>query len=143
MPSAERILSVVRELEPQLPALMGKKATEVQNQISPLMNQLVAGQSDGSDLLKVLRAYPALAKELQQRFDQQQNDDFFNDLASRETIDFSRGYSQPAGTPNSAIAGQRYICPVPDCSEDWFRRGVGQSPPLCGEHGAVMVEDVN
>ncbi|PZO09339.1 MAG: hypothetical protein DCF25_21825 [Leptolyngbya foveolarum] len=141
MPNSARILSVVRELEPQLPALLGEKATEVRNQISPLLDQLVAGQSDGSDLLKVLCAYPKLAEELRQRFDQQQNDDFFDDLASRETIEFSRGYSQPAGTPNSAIAGQRYICPVPDCPEDWFRRGVGQSPPLCEEHGVVMVED--
>lgn len=143
MPSPEKILAVVRELEPQLPALLGEKATDVQSQIAPLIDQLAVGQSDGADLLKVLRTYPALAEELQQRLDrQQQDDDFFRDLALKD-INFSRGYSQLAGMPISAIAGQRYICPVPDCSEDWFRRVVSQSPPLCEEHGVVMVEDAS
>lgn len=135
MLSSEKILAVVRELKPQLPALPGEKATEVQHQISPLIGQLAAGQSNGADLLKVLRVYPALAEELQQRFDLPQPiheyrlDDLLKD----------RSFQKLPGTPTSAIAGQRYICPVPDCSEDWFRRQAGQSPPLCEEHGVVMV----
>lgn len=72
MLSPEKILAVVRELEPRLPALLGEKATEVQHQISPLIDQLAAGQSNGADLLEILRVYPTLAKELQQRLDLEQ-----------------------------------------------------------------------
>ncbi len=134
MLSPEKILAVVRELEPRLPALLGEKATEVQHQISPLVDQLAAGRSDGADLLEVLRVYPTLAEELQQRLDPEQS-----------IIEFSlgdslrdRSYQGLPGTPNTVIAGKKYICPVPECTQEWFRVGL-RSPRLCEEHGVVMV----
>ncbi|MEO0885203.1 MAG: hypothetical protein AAFY54_04625 [Cyanobacteria bacterium J06648_10] len=134
MPSPEEILAVVRELQPQFSALLGEEAAEVQNQISPLIEQLASGQSDGAGLLKVLCAYPALKEELLQRLELQ------IDEYSRDTRGSKGAYQKPPGTPPSAIAGKRYICPVPDCPEEWFRMRVGQSPPLCEEHGVVMVK---
>ncbi|MEN8444176.1 MAG: hypothetical protein ABG776_04085 [Cyanobacteria bacterium J06555_13] len=138
MPNPENILTAVRELEPQLPALLGEKATEVQQQISPLIDQLAAGQSDGADVLQVLSAHPALADVLQQSLGLQQpiEESSFDDLLRDRSA-----FQNLPGTPSSAIAGQRYICPELNCSEDWFQRRVGQSPPLCEVHGVVMVKD--
>jgi len=136
MSNPEKILAVVRELEPQLPNLIGEKAAEVQQQISPLIDQLAAGQSDSADLLQVLSAHPALADVLQQRLGSQQpiEESSFDDLLRDRSA-----FQDLPGTSSSAIAGQRYICPKSDCSEDWFQRHVGQSPPLCEDHGVVMV----
>ena len=127
MPSPTEILTVVRELEPQLPTLLGEKAAEVQERILPLRIQLEAGQSDGADLLEVLCEYPVLEEFVRRRLD-------------LEIVELSlpdRSFQPLPGTPSSAIAGQRYICPVPNCSEDWFRRGT-QSLKICEEHGVVM-----
>ena len=135
MSNSEELLPVVRELEPQLPVLLGEKATEAQQQIKPLIEQLAAGQSDGADLLKVLRTYPAVAEALQQKLDLPQP----VDEHSLEELLRDRSYNGLPGKPSSAIPGQRYICPVPDCGEPpWFRRG-SQSPRICEEHGVVMV----
>lgn len=72
MSSPERILTAVRALEPQLPLLLGEEAASVQLQITPLMEQVAAGQADGDALLQVLSAYPAIAAPLQQMLDLQQ-----------------------------------------------------------------------
>ena len=133
MYTPENILTVVRELEPKLPSLLGEKAAELQQQISPLVDKLAAGQSDGADLLQVLYTHPELADVLQQR------------LNLHYPIDAEllrdRSFQNAPGTPSSVFAGQRYICPEPGCSEEWFQRRVGQSPPLCEIHGVVMVKD--
>lgn len=135
MPSPEKILAVVRELEPELPQLLGEKSTEVQAQLPPLIEQLAAGQSDGTDLLKMLNAYPVLAQELHQRLELPETiNEYSRDVRVSKGV-----FQRLPGTSNSAIAGQRYICPVPDCPEDWFRMRAGQSPPLCEKHGVVMI----
>ena len=128
MLSPEEILTVARELEPRLPTLLGDEAADAQHRISPLIEQLAAGRSDGTDLLKVLLEYPVLDQIIRERLNLQ-------------IIEFSqtdRSFHNLPGTPSSAIPGQRYICPVPDCPEDWFRRG-NQSVRICEEHGVVMV----
>ena len=51
MPSSEEILTAIRELQPRMPALLDEKSAEVQVRISPLVEQLEAGQSDGAGLL--------------------------------------------------------------------------------------------
>ena len=134
MLSPPEILNVVRELVPQLPDLLGEKAFAVQHQIEPLMKQLAAGKSNGTDVLEVLWAYPAVAEKLQQKLDLQKLDD----ESSLENTLRSRSFQNLPGVPSSAIPGQRYICPVPDCPEAWFRRG-NQSPKICEEHGVIMV----
>lgn len=130
MPSPEEILTVVRELQPRLPALLGEKSAEVQDRISSLIEQLEAGQSDGTDLRRVLCEYPAVEEVLSTHFDKQIVELSFSD----------RSYQKLAGMPSSAFAGKKYICPVPDCSEPfWFQRRANQSPKICEEHGVMMV----
>lgn len=50
-----------------------------------------------------------------------------------------RSYQRLAGTSNTLVAGRQYICPVPSCKSDpWFRQG-SRTPPLCEEHGQVLI----
>ena len=140
MPSPEKILAAVRELEPQLPLLLESEAASVQSQLVPLKEELAAGRTNGEDLLQLLLSYPAVAELLQQQLDQprrgipsQAPDEAY------ESYGVSRGSFQPlAGEPTTAIAGKRYTCPVPGCSEEWFQIGL-RNPPLCEDHGLVMV----
>ncbi len=63
-------------------------------------------------------------------------EDEFGELGT--LIDRS-GYQGLAGEPTTAVAGKKYICPVPECTtEPWFRLGL-RTPPLCDEHGVVLV----
>lgn len=142
MPSPEEILAAVRELEPQLPLLLESEAASVQSRLIPLKEELDAGQTDGEDLLQLLRSYPAVAERLQQLLERS------GQIITLETADelyeayrVSRGssqFQQLAGEPTTAIPGTRYICPVPDCPEEWFQIGL-RTPPLCEKHGVVMV----
>ena len=138
MQNPEKILVVVRELESQLPSLLGEKAAEVQQQISSLIDQLASDQSDSADLLQVLSAHPELADVLQQSLGLPQS---IEESSFDELLRDRSAFQNAPGTPSSAIAGQRYICPEPGCSEEWFQRVAGQSPPLCEVHGVVMVKD--
>jgi hypothetical protein len=54
---------------------------------------------------------------------------------------YSKGFQVLVGKPGTAVKSDRYICPVPDCPTDWFRTRVGQTPPLCEDHGQVLVPE--
>jgi hypothetical protein len=141
MPSPKQILAAVRELEPQLPSLLGTEASSVQSQLVPLKEELAAGRTNGEDLLQLLRGYPAVAELLQQQLEQSEQSIITPEASDEayEIYGISRGsYQQLAGEPTTAIPGTRYICPVPECSQDWFQIGL-RTPPLCEEHGVVMV----
>lgn len=63
-------------------------------------------------------------------------EDEFDDLGA--FIERS-GYQGLAGEPITAVAGKKYICPVAGCNTaPWFRLGL-RTPPLCDEHGVVLV----
>ncbi|MEO0376354.1 MAG: hypothetical protein AAF329_17380 [Cyanobacteria bacterium P01_A01_bin.17] len=68
--------------------------------------------------------------------DEASSDDEFDDLG----VLIDRGsYQGPPGSPSTAIPGKKYICPVPGCTTPpWFRMGL-RTPPLCEEHGVVLV----
>jgi hypothetical protein len=140
MPSSERILAAVQDLEPKLPSLLGSEATSVQSQLVPLKEALAAGRTNGEDLLQLLLGFPAVAELLQQQLDQSAQSgttETSDDAYEYYGIDKS-SYQQIAGEPTTAIPGKRYICPVPECSQDWFQIGL-RNPPLCEEHGVVLV----
>ena len=142
MPSPEEILAAVRDLEPQLPLLLGTEAASVQSQLVPLKEELAAGRTNGEDLLQLLLGYPAVAALLQQQLEQSGRS-----ITSETSDELYEAYGIPkgpfqfqrlAGEPTTAIPGTRYICPVSECSKDWFQIGL-RTPPLCEKHGVVMV----
>jgi hypothetical protein len=152
MPSPEEILAVVCELEPRLPSLLGTEADLVQSQMVPLKEALVEGETNGEELLQLLLGYPAVAELLQQKLDQlgQSITSETSDEASDISISvdcssdisvpliFAGAYQKLPGNPSTVIPGTRYICPESDCSKCWFQIGL-RTPPLCDDHGAVMV----
>lgn len=173
MYSPEQILAAIRELKPQLNLLLGTEAASIQQKITPLIEKLVAGQTDGQDLLRLLAEYPSVTALLQQMLDKQIQTDEFNvsetlpylpkdnkggqsvltnsdklksstdetddDFAEFEDLLVDKSpYEDLPGEPSTAIAGKKYICPVPECPQEWFRVGL-RTPPLCEEHGVVMV----
>ncbi|MEM9148862.1 MAG: hypothetical protein AAGB19_00100 [Cyanobacteria bacterium P01_F01_bin.3] len=68
--------------------------------------------------------------------DEASSDDEFDDLG----VLINRGnYQGLPGSPSTVIPGKKYICPVPGCAiQPWFRMGL-RTPPLCEEHGVVLV----
>ena len=139
MPSPQKILAIVQELEAKLPSLLGIEATSVQSQLVPLKEDLAAGRTDGKDLLQLLLGFPAVARLLQQQLDQSEQNITLE--TSDKAYEIHRGasqFQQLAGEPTTAISGTRYICPEPSCSQDWFQIGL-RTPPLCEKHGVVMV----
>ncbi len=75
---------------------------------------------------------------------QPDDDQEFGDLGSLLTskgILSNNNFQSLPGDPGTAVQSDRYICPVPDCPTDWFRTRVGQTPPLCEDHGQVLVPE--
>ncbi len=139
MPSPEKILAAVQELEARLPSLLGTEAASVKSQLALLKEDLAAGRTDGEDLLQLLLAFPAVAELLQQQLEQSGQNITLK--ISDEAYGIFRGssqFQQLAGEPTTAIPGTRYICPESGCSQDWFQIGL-RTAPLCEKHGVVMV----
>lgn len=64
-------------------------------------------------------------------------EDEFDDLDGLLTE--RSGYQRLAGKPSTAVAGKKYMCPVAGCTTaPWFRMGL-RTPPLCEEHGVLLV----
>ena len=86
--------------------------------------------------LDALLAEPAEEVTREAKITKPSPEDEFGDLGA--LIERS-GYQGLAGEPTTAVAGKKYICPVPGCTtEPWARRGL-RTPPLCDEHGVVLV----
>ena len=142
MPSPEKILAAVRELEPQLPLLLGTEAASVQSQLVPLKEELAAGRTNGEDLLQLLLSYPAVAELLQQQLEQSGRS-----ITSKTSDEAYESYGVSRGSSNSnrlrenqpqQFLERNTFARYPSCSEDWFQIGL-RTPPLCEKHGVVMV----
>lgn len=60
-----------------------------------------------------------------------------NEFDALDVLIEKSGYERLPGF-SKALPGKKYICPVPGCAVDWFRIGL-RTPPLCEEHGVVLV----
>ena len=123
MPPSSTLVAVLRDLGSQWPEILGNQATEFQAKLSPL---LAADPADETAICNLLNEYPAAKAALGQLADQE-----FADLGTMRT------YQPSAGAAVTAVPGQRYICPVPDCDQVLFRQGT-RSVPICPVHGVVM-----
>lgn len=64
------------------------------------------------------------------------SDGEFDDLG---VLTKGSSYQGLPGSPSIAIPGKKYICPVAECTaQPWFRMGL-RTPPLCEEHGVVLI----
>ncbi|MGD1904875.1 MAG: hypothetical protein ACFB0C_02640 [Leptolyngbyaceae cyanobacterium] len=72
-------------------------------------------------------------------------DDFaeLGGLLTPKGVPATGGFQSLAGNPGVVVKGDRFVCPVPGCSVDWYRTRVGQSPPLCEAHGLVLVPEAS
>mgnify|MGYP006306370205 CR=1 FL=1 len=89
--------------------------------------------------LDALLAEPAGEKATSPQTDDSPEEEF-DDLGV--LIDRS-GYQGLPGAPSTSVAGKKYVCPTAGCATEWFRQGL-RTPPLCEEHGVVLIpsEDV-
>ena len=136
MPSSSTLVAVLRDLESQWPEILGDDASEFQSQLTPL---LAADPADEKAILALLANYPAAQAALQQLADQEASQEFA-DLGV--LITRNDAFKSLPGKSITVVSGQRYICPDPDCSEEWYRQGM-RTPPICGEHGKVLIPAPN
>jgi hypothetical protein len=95
-------------------------------------------QAQGNEFeeLDALLAESSEGEARESTTDAASSDDEFDDLG----VLINRGsYQGLPGSPSTAIPGKKYICPVPGCAtQPWFRMGL-RTPPLCEEHGVMLV----
>jgi hypothetical protein len=93
-------------------------------------------QENEFEELDALLAEPAEEVTREAKITEPSPEDEFGDLG---VLIERSGYQGLPGEPTTAVAGKKYICPVPECTtEPWFRMGL-RTPPLCYEHGVVLV----
>jgi hypothetical protein len=93
-------------------------------------------QSNGLEKLDALPSEYTEVETREAKTDESASDDELDDLG----VLINRGnYQGLPGSPSTAIPGKKYICPVPGCAtQPWFRMGL-RTPPLCEEHGVMLV----
>ncbi len=128
---SEEILQAVADMRAELTRLLGEEADAVEQRLNRLEAEIRHGETEPAELLAELVRHPVLRQWLTKRL---------GGSGTGRTFGFgSRSRYQPLVGQGVAGGGDEFICPEPGCDVRWFRRDVGQRPPLCEKHGKRLV----
>lgn len=100
----------------------------------------ISGRSSGPgrDAGASRRRFPRLGVKTISVRDRRKDNHFLARMSSTRCLE-SRFVYRPLPGSGAAIGGREFVCPEQGCDTRWFRRSVGQRPPLCEKHHRRLV----
>ncbi|GLW25554.1 hypothetical protein DI270_013020 [Microbispora triticiradicis] len=121
---ARSVVDLAKAIRPELPALLGAEAEEVDTALGRLLARSTEVEQE---ILTLLQRWPA-TREWAYSYLGQTHDGGLRDPGA--------AYYPLTGT-GGVVHSETYVCP--ECDHRWRRRAVGQAVPACPEHGKPLV----
>ena len=129
--SSDQISDAAKAIRPYISDLLDPpRAQQLEQQMDRLLPDLPLAQGNHPQFLKILSDYEAIREWIRLYLEEQ--------YPAEEILKTLRVYYPLPGLKHS-VESPRYICPVENCHQDWYRHSREETIPQCPIHDLQLV----